>query len=127
MENTQANGYVSEKLFNGVLGDTVPIYHGAPDIDDYANTKRMIFCNVSKALIEDMNSNYVRRYRKWVGAAFQSNPHPSKEQLVAWATEILRKEMTPCVERVIDLDQDDEAYHKMLKEPFLKPGAWYKY
>ena len=32
MENTQELGYVSEKLFAGVLAETVPVYFGAPDV-----------------------------------------------------------------------------------------------
>ena len=37
MDNTQIDGYVSEKLFNGALGGGVPIYFGAPDVGNYVN------------------------------------------------------------------------------------------
>eukprot|EP00912_Choanoflagellata_sp_UC4_P002184 UC4_evm1s1383 len=119
MENTQAEGYLSEKLFNGVMGDTVPVYHGAPDIYKYVNSKRILFCNVSKATIRKMNTYYERRNRKWVGKVFENNPNPSDEELISWATEFLRDEMTPCVNEVIRLDNDDDAYQAILKEPFL--------
>lgn len=121
MEDTQANGYISEKLFNGVMGNTVPVYHGAPDVNQYVNAKRFVFCNVSQDVVKAMNSNYNRRHRKWIGPAFHSTTHPSNKRLLAWATELLREELAPCVERVIKLDHDDDAYNKMLATPFLRP------
>ncbi|KAK4524226.1 hypothetical protein GAYE_SCF02G2125 [Galdieria yellowstonensis] len=44
-ENTQLMGYITEKLFNGLLADTVPIYWGTPDIDELVNTDAIIVCN----------------------------------------------------------------------------------
>src|SRR5262249_477022 len=34
-ENSNAADYVSEKMFDGLIAGTVPVYLGAPNIDDY--------------------------------------------------------------------------------------------
>lgn len=34
-ENAQHNGYISEKIFDVMFADSVPVYWGAPDIDKY--------------------------------------------------------------------------------------------
>ncbi|CAG8671852.1 16589_t:CDS:1 [Dentiscutata erythropus] len=34
-ENSNCKGYVTEKVYDSFLGDSIPIYMGAPDIDDY--------------------------------------------------------------------------------------------
>jgi hypothetical protein len=35
IENSREESYISEKFFDAVLCGTVPIYHGAPDIENY--------------------------------------------------------------------------------------------
>ncbi|GJQ08791.1 hypothetical protein GpartN1_g582.t1 [Galdieria partita] len=44
-ENSQLTGYITEKLFNSFLADTIPIYWGAPNIDELVNTDAIIVCN----------------------------------------------------------------------------------
>ncbi|EME32386.1 Putative fucosyltransferase R654 [Galdieria sulphuraria] len=44
-ENSQLTGYITEKLFNSFLADTIPIYWGAPNIDELVNTNAIIVCN----------------------------------------------------------------------------------
>ena len=45
MENYQKPGYVTEKILNAFYSGAIPIYWGAPDIDEYFNPKA--FINVS--------------------------------------------------------------------------------
>lgn len=73
-ENEAIKGYVSEKLVNPLLANSVPIYLGAPDVADHFNPKRMI---------------NVRDF-------------PSFDA---------------CIDEVLRLDKDDEAYCAMLREP----------
>jgi hypothetical protein len=43
IENSQLNGYITEKLVNPFLANSVPIYLGAPDVlSEYFNPKAMI-------------------------------------------------------------------------------------
>lgn len=73
-ENESIRGYISEKLVNPLLANSVPIYMGAPDVADHFNPKRII--NVSS--------------------------FPSFEA---------------CINEVLRLDADDEAYNAILREP----------
>lgn len=41
-ENSYQPGYVTEKIFNGLLSNSIPIYCGAPDIKDFLDTSGFI-------------------------------------------------------------------------------------
>ena len=45
MENTKQETYITEKIINGFLANTIPIYWGSDNISDYFNTER--FINIS--------------------------------------------------------------------------------
>jgi len=42
-ENSHSKGYITEKIFNALLAQTIPIYNGAPDIDEFINRQRFIW------------------------------------------------------------------------------------
>ena len=44
-ENARRYGYITEKLTNAYLAHTVPIYFGAPDVNDIFSADSMINCN----------------------------------------------------------------------------------
>jgi hypothetical protein len=44
-ENSHTPGYISEKIFNGLMAHTIPIYDGAPDIDKFINKQRFVCCD----------------------------------------------------------------------------------
>ncbi|CAG8535208.1 10159_t:CDS:2, partial [Racocetra persica] len=41
-ENSNCKGYVTEKVYDSFLSDSIPIYMGAPDIDDYVPSHSII-------------------------------------------------------------------------------------
>ena len=74
MENSIAPDYVTEKVYDGLLVGTVPIYLGAPNIDDFLPGERSIIkvtdfsgpaelARYVKALAEDENA--YREYFAW--------------------------------------------------------------
>ena len=75
-ENSMAEDYITEKLPNAMLGNSIGIYHGAPNVGEYFNTKSFIHCA----------------------------DYPNYEAVI---------------QRIIELDQDDEQYRQMLREPFF--------
>ena len=99
MENSQVEGYVSEKLFNGALGGGVPIYFGANDIGRYVNDLSFIHCSVSKSVIEEMRSFYPRRPRPRPFLFNFSSTWPTEEEMLSWANGYLRPELEPCVKK----------------------------
>jgi len=60
-ENSSTNGYVTEKIFNVLAAGVVPIYHGAPDINEYVNRKSFVHCdgdpNTTLRQIHKLNIN----------------------------------------------------------------------
>lgn len=75
-ENSYAEDYVTEKLPNVMLGNSIPIYKGAPNISEYFNTESFI--------------NF--------------DDYGSFEKII---------------EKIIELDNDDKKYLKMLNRPWL--------
>ena len=68
-ENSKTNGYITEKIFNVFHARSIPIYDGAPDIDNYINKKAYIkfgdstvnkvcLLNSSKQLYERVINEY---------------------------------------------------------------------
>ena len=75
-ENSVAPGYITEKLPNVMMGNSIAIYHGAPDVGDYFNPASFI--------------NY--------------SDYPDYKAVIR---------------KIIELDQDDAAYARMLRTPFF--------
>jgi hypothetical protein len=76
-ENSFAEEYITEKLPNVMLGNSIPIYRGAQNVSTYFNTKSFI-----------NYENYEKSYDKMI-------------------------------EKIIELDKDDEKYKKFLKQPWM--------
>jgi len=57
MENCQKEGYITEKLINAYYAGAIPIYWGAPDINEYFNPKA--FINVSDFEDFDACTEYI--------------------------------------------------------------------
>lgn len=51
-ESAKQNGYISEKIVNGMLGNCIPIYYGADDISEHFNEKCFINTNKFKEFEE---------------------------------------------------------------------------
>jgi hypothetical protein len=49
-ENSNTHGYITEKIFNVFLSGAIPIYNGAPDIENYVNKKAFIQYNGASIL-----------------------------------------------------------------------------
>lgn len=78
-ENRKTNGYTTEKLFQPLMANSIPIYWGNPKVVEDFNPKAFINCN-------DYNS------------------------------------LEEVIEKIKDLDNDDEKYMAMLREPAMKPN-----
>ncbi len=58
IENTQENGYFTEKLTDCILTDSTPIYIGCPNIDDYFNNIHKVnFKNAMQKIERILNKN----------------------------------------------------------------------
>ena len=59
MENTEGDGYASEKIIESFLSGTIPIYYGDYMIDEYINPKSFILIRGEKDMIEKID--YIKK------------------------------------------------------------------
>ena len=59
MENSEADGYVSEKIIDSFLSGSIPIYYGDYMIDEYINPKSFILIRGEKDMMEKIN--YIKK------------------------------------------------------------------
>lgn len=59
MENTEGNGYLSEKIFHSFLSGTIPIYYGDYMADEYLNPKSFILIKGKKDMFEKIK--YIKK------------------------------------------------------------------
>lgn len=55
MENTEGDGYISEKIMDSFLSGTIPIYYGDYIIDEYINPKAFILIRGKKDMMQKIN------------------------------------------------------------------------
>ena len=80
IENVREANYFTEKLLDAVLCETVPIYWGCPNIDQFLATEGMILCNSKSEIQEAMLSATQRLFEEKLPAL-----RNIKEQAVFWA------------------------------------------
>ena len=102
-ENSKIKGYSTEKIFNALYSNAVPIYFGDPMITQYLNKNKFIHCNtITNAQIKE-----IRKLDK----------NEKAEKLIEIVKPMVWDNMMECVEKVKAVDQNDELYYKMLLEP----------
>ena len=83
MENSEGDGYITEKIIDGFLAGTIPIYYGDYTFDEYINPKSFI-------LIRNRNDVYKK------------------------------------INYIKKIDNDDELYKKILKEPIFMKDVFFE-
>jgi hypothetical protein len=125
-ENTQVPGYVTEKLINPYLGRSVPIYWGAPDLEELGfNPKAFIIC---KHKTPDFSAYSSKTRKPHLGfecyekkGAERTTCMANMEAAIAFAkNSIIKSGAQSCLDEVKRLDKDDEAYRAKLAEPLLR-------
>jgi len=59
MENTEGNGYLSEKIIESFLSGTIPIYYGDYMLDEYINPKSFILIRGKEDMLEKIE--YIKK------------------------------------------------------------------
>lgn len=116
MENTRELGYVSEKVFTGLLAGTIPVYFGAPDVSRYINEKRIIVCDVPVLALREMKNGKMFLFN-------ESDTSPSSTNLLRYSYAFLKRELDACVAKIERVHSNDLVYYKMLEQPaFADPS-----
>jgi len=128
-ENYSFPGYQTEKLFDAMLTNSMPVYCGDPFVNKVFNTAS--FINATDYI--KSNSNMVNWLEKYslpdfvdILPQFYKGPlHRIKRKLKSIGRETkmniqLKKfDFSPVIERIIELDTQPDLYLKYLKEPWL--------
>jgi hypothetical protein len=123
-ENASRSGYNTEKLTHAIEADCVPIYWGDPDIDRLFNTRRFISAHdwlpkprtlLPKLPFAPHSIHHTGRLSLFARAARRLNGLSAGLEQRTWAF----AGYDALIERVRQLDCDDELYLRHLREPFL--------
>lgn len=103
-ENTSYSGYTTEKIVDAMLTDSIPIYWGNPNVDRDFNANSFInYYDIEKEVKE--------RFPKFLFSI------PIIRSVCDWIVEELS--LNRLVERVIEVDTDDNLYESMLNEKWV--------
>ena len=116
MENTRSRGYLTEKFFNAMYGFTIPSYFGDDMIDTYFNIKRFINCNIS-----DQDAKKLKDIKKEFK---DNNIELIEDNIMPEVREIVGDRLNECIDRVIEIDKDDNLYKQTLMEPLFKDNKY---
>ena len=128
-ENSLRAGYVSEKLFDCYVADTVPVYWGDPALETIVNTRSIVRVGgdwdgeaLSWLRLPETRAAF-QPYRRSPGLA-----NKIAGRLNDTATRLRNvwpysKGFSEAIEEVEYLDNDDEAYCRKLAEPRAKREA----
>jgi hypothetical protein len=122
-ENSSFPGYHTEKLFDPMMVDSLPIYWGNPNIDRHFNPKS--FVNAHEQLksndsrvVEFLDANCQQEFSKDVLGSKVTRRLKRVGQAVKTR---LQSDVNfdQLIERIIEIDQDDSLYARYLSEPWF--------
>ena len=103
MENSKIKGYSTEKIFNALYSNAIPIYFGDPMITQYLNKNKFIHCNsITNSKIAELR----RIDRKLPINEIYDKVKP-----------MVKDDLLKCIKKVKMVDQNEKLYHRMLVEP----------
>ena len=120
---------MTEKEINPYLANSIAIV-GTPDYASMANANRVVHCTLPRETLQDA----ARWARGGSFMPFNTTPEDWERdptikpipwdlkndgELMLWAREKFGKALQPCIEEIIRLDKDDDAYLDKLMEPFV--------
>jgi hypothetical protein len=129
-ENYVYPGYQTEKLYDAMQVNSLPIYCGDPFIGDVFNTHS--FVNASNYLSTNRSSavilleKYAQQDFKDLRPAFYNKPaHRVKRKLKTIGRELKMRyqfkklNFKPLIDRIIELDESKEKYISVLEQPWF--------
>jgi len=121
IDNQYEDGYVTEKIFNGLAARSVPVYFGGPVVNSLINPKRFVFCNVSLAKIDKLRetfNNHGMDHLMVTGGA-------PLAAVMEHANGFVGEDLDKCVAEIVELDNNPDKYIEKLtaKPVFLRSGT----
>ena len=129
-ENYSYPGYQTEKLFDAMQVNSIPIYCGDPNVELTFNTKS--FVNTADHIKANTPiANWLEKHSQPdfvdIRPQFYKTPiHRIRRKLKSMGRDrkmhfqLNRFDFGPLIERIIELDENDDKYIQMLNEPWFK-------
>jgi hypothetical protein len=129
-ENYVYPGYQTEKLYDAMQADSLPIYCGDPFVGKIFNTASFINTPDHVKTAGSKVVNWLEEYSqldfKDILPTFYKTPaHRIKRKLKAIGRQLKMQyqfqklDFTPLIDRIIELDQDDDKYVSVLQQPWF--------
>lgn len=130
-ENYVFPGYQTEKIYDAMLSNSIPIYCGDPLIGNIFNTES--FLNVSDYIFP--KDNFIINYLEKTGASNFTDIRPQyfkdpKHRIIRKVKSIKRQlkmrlkynglDFTNLIDRIIEIDNDDDLYIEYQRKQWLK-------
>jgi hypothetical protein len=133
-ENSDIEGYLTEKLMNAYLARSVPVYFGGGEGGSFLqaiNPKALVRCESPALKDGRLSESGVKALRREVCPDFNTLKAASNRtdynrcvaRLEARLQEIVEPAFRACLEQVRALDNDDRAYKAMISEPLMPNGG----
>lgn len=128
-ENYVYPGYQTEKLYDAMQANSIPIYCGDPGIGKIFNTSS--FINASDIIrTENTTADWLQHHSQMdfidiLPTYYHAPQHRIKRKLKAWGRDLKMKlqfgklDFTHLIERIIELDKNDDTYIAMLQQPWF--------
>jgi len=129
-ENYVYPGYQTEKLYDAMQANSLPVYCGDPFIGDIFNTKSFInafdFINTSNSGVVSWLEKKCQPDFDDMRPAFYKNPfHRIKRKFKSIGRQLKMRyqfqklNFNPLIDRIIELDQDNEKYLEVLRQSWF--------
>jgi alpha(1,3/1,4) fucosyltransferase len=128
LENYLYPGYQTEKLYDSMLSNTIPLYIGDPLVGEIFNAKSFISLAGKKEIsfiirkIEDYAQlNFIDLLPSFYQLPHHRISRTAKAILKDYKMKLLMDMyMDSIIDAIIDMDKNDDKYIKMFAEPWLK-------
>jgi hypothetical protein len=129
-ENYVYPGYQTEKLYDAMLANSLPVYCGDPLIGEIFNTASFInapdYIKTNNSKVVNWLEEYSQADFKDILPTFYKTPaHRIKRKLKSIGRQLKMQyqfkklDFTPLIDRIIELDNDDAKYIDTLHQPWL--------
>ncbi|MDO3627493.1 glycosyltransferase family 10 [Mucilaginibacter sp. BT774] len=132
-ENYVYPGYQTEKLYDAMQADSLPVYCGDPLIGDIFDTRSFInsadYLNVNDgALVNWLEKHAQPDFTDMRPSFYRAPQHRIKRKLKSIGRELKMRrqfgnlDFSPLIDRIIELDESPEKYTEVLERQWFKNG-----
>jgi hypothetical protein len=132
-ENDIYPGYQTEKLYDAMLSDSIPVYCGDPNIGEVFNTKAVInftdYVDNGNTIIKWLEKISHKDFIDIRPQYYHDPVHRVKRKLKSIGRNLKtylqagNVNFRPLIDRIIELDRDNSKYLEMLSQPWFNNNA----